>query len=90
MASNGWHGFKRELVIGIGSSFFLFGIFAAIILLVSKVEHQKTLWVSVSIASAILGWFIVRTQAKGFGDTFKIILGQLLSVIFSPVNWFNW
>jgi hypothetical protein len=90
MAAPGWHKFKRELVVGIGSTFFLLGVFAAILLVISRMEHQKALWVIVSIACALLGWFTVRTQTKGFVETFKIMIGQLLSAIFSPVNWFNW
>ncbi|HEX4774609.1 MAG TPA: hypothetical protein VH234_03765 [Candidatus Saccharimonadales bacterium] len=90
MTTYGWRSFKHELIVGIGSTIFLLGIFAAAILIISKIEHQKTLWVSVSIAGALFGWIMVRTQAKGFIDTFKIMLGELLSTIFNPLNWFNW
>ncbi|HXR50274.1 MAG TPA: hypothetical protein VN778_04590 [Verrucomicrobiae bacterium] len=89
MSASGWQRFKRELIVGIGSMIFLLGIFGAIILTLSKVEHQKALWVSVSLVGALIGWAMVRTQSRDFFDTFKQMLSQLLSAIFNPINWFN-
>jgi ABC-type iron transport system FetAB permease component len=87
MAHSGWHGFKRELIVSTGSTIFLLGIFAAILLLISKVEDQKMLWVSVSLAGTLVGWILVRTKSKNFFDTFEQLFSRLLSAMLSPFNW---
>jgi uncharacterized membrane protein len=82
-------GFKYELIVGVGSTIVILGLFTAILLLISKAENQKLLWVTVSLVAVIVGWVLVSSQTTGFLDTLKTILGQLVLAILSPINWFG-